>query len=438
MVCSKCGAENNKNALICIRCGNQLDANGFEKIMENMYGENNQGSVNQLQNSEPIKKENKVYTPATDENKIRKSIKKTSKKRPKWEMMTAVLIMKALLIFTWILVLVSFFEGLKSFGNEAGILIIFPILMITAIPIWAIILGIIIILLFGLVMGFGINGAALNINRGQKPKISDVFLSPFKNFHNILFLWIFNILLNFIIGLILWIPIVNVIIFVLILIALIYFIPTFMVMNIMAVDSEYRCSGPIAFFKDANDLVKGRRIQYYGMLFSFTPWFILSILTCGLLSIWVLPYFALAQTNMYRAWLYEENFEEQPCIKNGIIILLAILLIIGTISLTTYITYKSATNKAKETLENDSFTHNLKMAELGYMKALHNNIELKGSTCVIKSNEINCTNGVVVTNIKETTSGTIVINNHGTASGTLKINGYKCYGDLSTENPCNK
>ena len=55
-------------------------------------------------------------------------------------------------------------------------------------------------------------------------------------------------------------------------------------------------------FKRALDIIKGRRVEYYGTNLSFFGWWLLSILTFGILLIWILPYMRMTVANMYRRW----------------------------------------------------------------------------------------------------------------------------------------
>ena len=91
----------------------------------------------------------------------------------------------------------------------------------------------------------------------------------------------------------------------------------------------------------------------------------------------------------------------------------------------------------------DSFYGTLKAAELGYTKALQSKTDLKGDTCDLSKasgDKVTCTNGTVIAFTgKVPEKGTLVIDSSGSIlAKEVTLNGYKCYGDLSTKNPCVK
>ena len=120
--------------------------------------------------------------------------------------------------------------------------------------------------------------------------------------------------------------------------------------------------------------------------------------------------------------------------------LLAVIVILAIIAVITVPKIADMISSSRQGGAEDSFYGTLKAAELGYTKALQSNNSLKGSTCTIEDSKISCTNGVKIdVSGKTPESGTLVIDSAGsTIAKALTLNGYKCYGDLSTENPCVK
>ena len=120
--------------------------------------------------------------------------------------------------------------------------------------------------------------------------------------------------------------------------------------------------------------------------------------------------------------------------------LLAVIVILAIIAVITVPKIADMISSSRQGGAEDSFYGTLKAAELGYTKALQSNTDLKGSTCNIEDSKITCTSGVKIdVSGKAPESGTLVIDSAGsTIAKALTLNGYKCYGDLSTENPCVK
>ena len=51
--------------------------------------------------------------------------------------------------------------------------------------------------------------------------------------------------------------------------------------------------------KKSREMMKGYKMDYFVFLLSFIGWFILGICTCGILYIWVMPYYYIANTIYY-------------------------------------------------------------------------------------------------------------------------------------------
>ena len=72
------------------------------------------------------------------------------------------------------------------------------------------------------------------------------------------------------------------------------------------------------------DVISGNRIGFYGLVISFSFWFILSILTIGILSFYVMPYLYLALSNFYLYISHEKEFKRQQAIGDGNLIIVFI------------------------------------------------------------------------------------------------------------------
>lgn len=136
-----------------------------------------------------------------------------------------------------------------------------------------------------------------------------------------LFILIFY-LLNIVIGLIpIFGFIINTVIFV-------YLFPIFIIM-------------PFVFLDDVNisikelinkslGLMNKKRVLFYGLLFSFTLWFILGFVTLGILYLWLIPYIFISMAYLYLSLKEEKSFKEEKSLSNNIIILLFLLFIVIT------------------------------------------------------------------------------------------------------------
>ena len=123
--------------------------------------------------------------------------------------------------------------------------------------------------------------------------------------------------------------------------------------------------------------------------------------------------------------------------------LLAVIVILAIIAVITVPKIADMISSSRMGGAEDSFYGTLKAAELGYTKALQSKTELKGDICDLSKasgDKVTCTNGTVIAFTgKVPEKGTLVIDDSGsTIAKEITLNGYKCYGDLSTKNPCVK
>lgn len=97
--------------------------------------------------------------------------------------------------------------------------------------------------------------------------------------------------------------------FVVIFIALaIYILPIFEMLLFILADEKNKNRKLLDCIKEAVNLPKGKRMEYYGLELSFIWLHILSLLTLGILYIWLYPYIVLSEANLYRKWNGEEVF----------------------------------------------------------------------------------------------------------------------------------
>ena len=123
--------------------------------------------------------------------------------------------------------------------------------------------------------------------------------------------------------------------------------------------------------------------------------------------------------------------------------LLAVIVILAIIAVITVPKIADMILSSRMGGAEDSFYGTLKAAELGYTKALQSKTDLKGDICDLSKtsgDKVTCTNGTILSFTgKVPEKGTLIINSTGsTIAKEITLNGYKCYGDLSTKNPCVK
>ena len=273
MFCTKCGTKLEENSKFCHNCG-------------------------QMTNVKPVKID------ARKSGGIRKAIKKDAISRNKNILMLAtLLILAGSFIFSFITEIYYTISSLETLATVIEILVTIVISFV----------------------GFGLIGAAIEISRGNEITLYNVFAKPFKNIKNIIlyYLLIILVIVGYII--LLLIPILNIMVimasFIAIPILLVYFYPVLDILIYLIMDEEQEKLPFLETLKKANQIVKGHRVEYYGMIFSFIGWFILGLLTLGILYIWIVPYVIISMANMYRTWINEAKFEAtENGMTNGTVI----------------------------------------------------------------------------------------------------------------------
>ena len=59
--------------------------------------------------------------------------------------------------------------------------------------------------------------------------------------------------------------------------------------------------------RESADLMRGRKLELFLLKLSFIGWFLLSVLTLGILLLWVLPYYKTTLANYYKHITNKEN-----------------------------------------------------------------------------------------------------------------------------------
>lgn len=120
---------------------------------------------------------------------------------------------------------------------------------------------------------------------------------------------------------------------VIIIVLVIYIYPIFEMLLFALSDEKNKNKKILECIKEAIELPKGKRLEFYGLQLSFFWWHILALITLGILYIWLYPYIVLAEANLYRKWNGEVEFlSEKEEISNPIIVLLTVFagIFIGT------------------------------------------------------------------------------------------------------------
>ena len=96
-----------------------------------------------------------------------------------------------------------------------------------------------------------------------------------------------------ILTLLLFIPFVNIIALVALIVASLTLIPA----NFIAIDKPQLSIGQVV--QESIEMMKGHKLHYILFILSFLGWFLLSVITFGLASLWVIPYLHLSSILYY-------------------------------------------------------------------------------------------------------------------------------------------
>ncbi len=84
------------------------------------------------------------------------------------------------------------------------------------------------------------------------------------------------------------------------------------------------------FVTEPIKLIKKNLLTFYGLLCSFTIWFLLSFLTLGILYLWLIPYIMISMAYLYLNLKKEKTYKKEKALSNSVIVILFILFIIIT------------------------------------------------------------------------------------------------------------
>ena len=268
MFCNRCGYQNQDNAKFCEKCGNNL----FNETNNNL-------------------KEEKV-----PDSIIRRSIKLDAKRKPKGTLYGAfVITLIAGFLISFLLV------GSINYNT---------IELETNMPSNVIVTSLLILLIYAFVTMFlnvGITKASLDISRDKQITIGDIFKFPFNHFTNSLKIIGVGILASIILVVVELIPFIGSIAY---LFLVYYYGPALIAFNYIMIDNAENNLSVTEAIKKAVELIKGHRVAFYSLIFSFIGWYLLGGLTLGILLIWVVPYLNVSLANFYRKLLKEKEYTD--------------------------------------------------------------------------------------------------------------------------------
>lgn len=277
MYCSYCGNKIEKDSKYCSSCGREL---------------------NQTPKEEPTNKEvKKVHNSIT-----RKSIKKDAMAKNKGPLyLGTIMFIVAIIIIMVLMTTIFGTKTLTASGNYEYYLSLTDTTVLNAIIIS------IIFMIVSMYFTLGMNKTCLDISRDKQVKIGTMFLYPLKNIKLYLKLIVINILVYLILEALTYIPIIGIILYLAI---AIYIIPVLGILPYIIMDNED--IGIIEAVKRTITTIKGNRVAYYALIFTFIGWYMLSILTLGLLIIFILPYMSVAISNFYLSIIKEKEYNDAP------------------------------------------------------------------------------------------------------------------------------
>lgn len=275
MYCSYCGNKIEKDSKYCSSCGRKL---------------------NQVSKEEPTNKEGKkIHNSVT-----RKSIKMDAMTKNKGPLYLGTIIFIMAIIIIMVLMTTIFgTKILTASGNYEYYLSLTDTTVLNAIIIS------IIFMIVSMYFTLGMNKTCLDISRDKQVKTGTMFLYPLKNIKLYLKLIVINILVYLILEALTYIPIIGIILYLAI---AIYIIPVLGILPYIIMDNED--IGIIEAVKRTMTVIKGNRVAYYALIFTFIGWYMLSILTLGMLIIWVLPYMSVAISNFYLSIIKEKEYND--------------------------------------------------------------------------------------------------------------------------------
>lgn len=313
MICSKCGYNNTPDSKWCVNCGTSLvkEVNVSAGVNDTYYESNG------VMNSNPsMINEQTVNNTNFNKGGIRVALKNDAKSCKKNSLVFFAII--GLLVILGINILMNFIvSGTTNFFDlvmyESDDNIFFKIVKLVVDSI---------VLSFFV---FGFTCGSLNILRNKEVSVGDIFKDIFSKVKYLfvvilmfLIYYLYDFGYQFIDSLLLLL-----VIKIAFLILFLYVVPAMhMLIHMYADDSFQKLKFP-EMFKGAFKFVKGHRIEYYGMLFSFVGWFLLSMLGLFIPFICTIPYASLSMASFYRYLSGEKQIVNcKSAIANGLIVIL--------------------------------------------------------------------------------------------------------------------
>lgn len=284
MYCKKCGAKNEEDAKFCTECGTSLgESKEVEKDVESVL------STTQSISTTEEKKHDSIF---------RKALKKSAKEKPKGALCGMVLLQVAFIALLFLLILLSAAVSIFNGNFNAGSALAFAGLIFFILIVYFV---------FTMIISVGMMKASLAISRNEKVTLGSALKGVFQNFSCSLKAIGGMLLFSIGTGILAVIPFIGSIAA---LILQVYMLPVLIVFVFMALDAQYKDMSMGDIFHKAMELVKGHRVEYYGLMFSFIGWMLLAVLTLGLLYIWLMPYIVLAMSNWYLALNGEKKYDD--------------------------------------------------------------------------------------------------------------------------------
>lgn len=228
----------------------------------------------------------------------------------------------------------------------------------------------------------GILGTSLDISRGEKLKVVDIFKKPFKTSHKILltFLLLLLYLMSLAFRLSALIPI-SLIYKVIVVILILLFLPGFVTAIILFLDNKVPKENKSIFVIIPNAFLIAWKhiIEFYAMLLSLGGWLILetiflgffiftlindwkfwiliSLLLMAILYIFFIPYFFGSLVNLYRTWIGEDDFEASKGLSNNFVTFvggsIVVVIVLITSMLSTWLPKSDLGEKILDYIEYD-------------------------------------------------------------------------------------
>ena len=293
MYCSKCGTQNDGSSKFCTNCGEALETTQTEVSQETVSNPTPAPEAPVQEAPKPVNSAPAVVSEAG----IRKAIKADAKPKVKGTFVGALVLFPAIVFVVWLVLIL-----LGSLTQSDGFIALTFLVAVLAIG------------FFAEIFTYGFLNSIFDHTRGKAVTLENIFIKPFKNIKVVLILFGSTILFSLAMGIINLIPIVG-------LVATVYFVPTFDMFLCLYADDNFENLAWTDMIKKANSLIKGNRVEYYGMIFSFIGWFLLAGITFGILYIWLIPYIRISTANMYRRWMGEVSFDSSESgLSNGAVI----------------------------------------------------------------------------------------------------------------------